>query len=353
MLMKPPKTRERATASHWQEGLLSWNAHALSIFGHLGVDPTTGDLPVPERERRIADFKLLFGDPTMHERKMTVPAGSIVIKHNDIVHRRCRSGEDGVTDEGVAWRPMWGLGGWTRLCDPTPGSLLLADGDDIEDDGGFALTEEEAACPESTAKKAVWESILSWMQGEGPTPRRTSLLSEAEVAELAAHLVNSESETQRVGSAYQLGFALRQADAAAADAQASLVSAMVHDAERVRRAATWAFGVGGQSAVPSLLQLVVGDASQLTPLQQQEVKANAAYALGIAVEYVTADAVDTLEGVLRASAAALDERVAGLAVDEHAELEASFDRGARGTTKPLTTPHGLRSSLYCAACVRV
>jgi hypothetical protein len=32
------KTREG-----WQEGLLSWNAHALSIFGHLGVDPTTGD----------------------------------------------------------------------------------------------------------------------------------------------------------------------------------------------------------------------------------------------------------------------------------------------------------------------
>ena len=49
------------------------SGHALSIFGHLGVDPSTGDLPVPERERRIADFKLLFGDPTFREQKLTVP----------------------------------------------------------------------------------------------------------------------------------------------------------------------------------------------------------------------------------------------------------------------------------------
>jgi hypothetical protein len=74
---------------------------------------------VPERERRIADFRLLFGDPTMREHKVTVPAGSVVIKHNDIVHRRCRSGEDGATDDGVAWRPMWTIGGWAshgRCC---------------------------------------------------------------------------------------------------------------------------------------------------------------------------------------------------------------------------------------------
>ena len=30
---------------------------------------------VPERERRIADFKQLFGDPTFKEHKLTVPAG--------------------------------------------------------------------------------------------------------------------------------------------------------------------------------------------------------------------------------------------------------------------------------------
>ena len=51
--------KENAVFLHaeWQEGLLSWNGHALSIFGHLGVDPTTGDLPVPERERRIAEYR--------------------------------------------------------------------------------------------------------------------------------------------------------------------------------------------------------------------------------------------------------------------------------------------------------
>jgi hypothetical protein len=34
---------------------------------------------VPERERRIADFKQLFGDPTFKEHKLTVPAGRYAV----------------------------------------------------------------------------------------------------------------------------------------------------------------------------------------------------------------------------------------------------------------------------------
>ena len=40
--MIPPKSVEE-----WQKELLGWNGHALSIFGNLGIDPATGDLPVP------------------------------------------------------------------------------------------------------------------------------------------------------------------------------------------------------------------------------------------------------------------------------------------------------------------
>ena len=82
--MVPPKTRQQ-----WQDALLSWNGHALSIFGHLGVDPALGDLTVPEREHRIrAGYSTLFGDPTLREHKLTVSAGSVVIKVRQRSFRR-------------------------------------------------------------------------------------------------------------------------------------------------------------------------------------------------------------------------------------------------------------------------
>ena len=129
-----------------------------------------------------------------------------------------------MTDDGVDWRPMFGLR-WTRTAEPTPGSLVLLDEDD---DDSFELTAEEASHPESAAKLAVWESVLAWMKGEGPVPsQKKKTLSVAEVSELAALVgsplgdgvgwsrgsyleTGSESETQRVGASYSLGAAIRQ-----------------------------------------------------------------------------------------------------------------------------------------------
>eukprot|EP01052_Picozoa_sp_SAG31_P017053 SAG31_NODE_1152_length_9642_cov_4.124489_4_plen_201_part_00 len=200
-------------------------------------------MQIAERERRIADFKQLFGDPTFKEHKLTVPAGrcavealldrchhascwldygsarhlflsffdtcylliSVVIKHNDIVHRRCRSGENGITDDGVEWRPMFGFS-WTRTMEPTPGSLIL-DSDENDDDNTedpFELAPEEARHPQSAAKRYVWESILAWMQGNDPIASTAVAaaqgMSVADVEKLGDRVKTSDSETERVGT---------------------------------------------------------------------------------------------------------------------------------------------------------
>ena len=128
----------------------------------------------------------------------------MVVKHNDIVHRRCRSGEDGVTDSDVDWRSMFGLS-WTRTMEPTSGSLILADGDDDDATGDpFVLTSEEASHPESAAKVAVWESIMSWIEGNGPVTSAAldaaQEMTESDVKKLGQVVQTSESETERVGT---------------------------------------------------------------------------------------------------------------------------------------------------------
>jgi hypothetical protein len=66
-----------------------------------------------------------MGDAHGRERRMTVPAGSVIIKHGDVVHRRSRAGTEGSV-EGVAYRPMFGLGGFSRRMEPAPGGCALA-----------------------------------------------------------------------------------------------------------------------------------------------------------------------------------------------------------------------------------
>ena len=160
------------------------------------------------------------------------------------------------------------------------------------------------------------------MEGEGPVSKSMGkkILSVAQVAELAAlirspldrepwsrgaDLEASESETQRVGSSYSLGAAIRQDGEAGELALGTLIDRMVAGKESVRRAATWGIGLGGSKAVGPLLRLIadptscetafradwearVGavpdECSQLTGVEQQAVITNSAYALRVAVD---------------------------------------------------------------------
>ena len=74
---------------------------------------------------------------------------------------------------------MWNIG-FTRLAEPAPGALLVA-----EDDGddSFERTEAEAQHPESAAKLAVWQRVLDWMRGNTAAP--PSPAASAEVESLA------------------------------------------------------------------------------------------------------------------------------------------------------------------------
>lgn len=91
--------------------------------------------------------------------------------------------------------------GFTRVMEPTPGSLILAaDCDDDATEDPFALTLDEACHPESAAKVAVWESVLSWMQGNGPVASAgTQGAAVADVEKLDKIVHTSKSETERVG----------------------------------------------------------------------------------------------------------------------------------------------------------
>lgn len=279
------------------------------------------------------------------------------------MHRRCRSGEDGVSDDGVNWRPMFGLG-FTRVAEPAPGSLLAVDDEAETGADGFALTAEEAACPEAAAKRAVWESVYSWMRGEGPAPAAAAVTPEEEVGRLAGLVEHSESETQRVGSAYTLGAVSKhqRGDGAGAVALATLVQCMVSPLERVRRAATWGIGLAGDSAVPPLLGLLAAPhklepSPQLSPLTQQEVRTNAAHALGEAAETATAAVAEALAAAVTRSAALLQGRLDALPTAERQHLTDSHARGARGWDGDMysvqleveSDTHELRKTMAAAA----
>ena len=89
--------------------------------------------------------------------------------------------------------------------EPTSDSLILADGDnDDATDDPFVLTPEEASHPESAAKVAVWESIMSWIEGNGPVTSAAldaaQAMTESDVKKLGQVVQTSESETERVGT---------------------------------------------------------------------------------------------------------------------------------------------------------
>ena len=245
---------------------------------------------------------------------------------------------------------MWNIG-FTRLAEPAPGALVVA-----EDDGddSFELTEAEAQHPESAAKLAVWQRVLDWMRGNTAAPPTPA--ASAEVESLAAAMLNSDSETERVGSAYSLGAAVRAGGESDGLALAALAEGMVHPTERVRRAATWGIGAAGDGAVPTLLELLAAapaEASALSPLSQQEVTTNAACALGEAAETATAAIVDRLEQVALRTKTELDQQVAALPAERRAELESAHDRGPRGwdglvyalAEEIPPVPHELRKTL--------
>ena len=102
--MSFPKSLEQ-----WRDALMGWNGFALSMHAAAPLDPDTGrpasgEVSAADRDARIAAGLGMLGDPEhAQDFKLTVPAGTVVIKHNDLWHRVSRSGVDGRSNEGVPW----------------------------------------------------------------------------------------------------------------------------------------------------------------------------------------------------------------------------------------------------------
>ena len=224
------------------------------------------------RQGRLSGGQALLGDHSISERVMTVPAGSIVLKHDDIVHRRSRA------QDGSKYRPMFGLGSFRRSSEPEPGHCWLASATStaaaVEGTGDSHLTSclnptewsERDLCP-SSPKAAVWECLINWHLGHGCTMTAATRDSPSAPTdlELAQQLLHSDSEVERIGSAYTL---------AARGEVGTLAEALCAGRECTRRAACWGFGAAGPAAIAALTPLLS------RPPNEQEVVIHAANALG-------------------------------------------------------------------------
>lgn len=235
----PPKPLE-----DWGDALMGWNGFALSMHSDSPIDPRTGrpasgEVAAAERDARVSAGIGMLGDPKAvreGEVKLTVPAGSIVVKHNDIFHRVARSGVDGISNEGVPWRPMFS-GVFFRGSEPTAAACATSAPAIVLPEGG------------DEAETSVWGANLSWLTGGRTQLPPTS--TAAVVAALRETLSASDSEVQRVGAATQLG-AICRADGgddigntAAAAALEALLHAITSEREATQRAAAYGCSVGG------------------------------------------------------------------------------------------------------------
>jgi hypothetical protein len=91
MALLPPKSLD-----DWRAALMGWNGFALSMHSAAPLDPATGrpasgEVAAADRDLRVQAGLQMLGDPTNAlDKKLTVPAGSVVIKHNDLWHRVSR-----------------------------------------------------------------------------------------------------------------------------------------------------------------------------------------------------------------------------------------------------------------------
>ena len=342
---------EGKTLEAWKEGA----DQAIYLRGGLDV-----------RQGRLDGGQALLGDGSIKERAMTVPAGSVVLKHDDIVHRRSRGAE------GAKYRPMFGLGAFTRTAEPEPGQCLLSSNGSqsgrclaptVWSDTDLAvgapkpavancninanfsrmfllkMQKEWRIAPEKRRfsitkwpfilQFEVWESLMQWHLGHGcglPATIRDSQYDPT-VAELETRLMSSTSEVERVGSAYTL----------AAKGEVEILAGAMSGSESARRAACWGFGASGPAAISALLPLLADD--------DQQVVAHAANALGHAVGNASSQALrssnstldlnlqDAISQLVSAAARAdalIDTRLAGVTEEQRQEMTEAIGRGGRG-----------------------
>ncbi len=309
-----PALRPPQTAEGWRSLLRSWNGFAVSVAG------LEADLPVPEREQRISAAVHMLGD-TAIEYKLCVPAGSVVIHHEDLFHRRARGGAPEGSGAGcVAFRPMIKRAVYRGS---EPNQLTAA-----------AALQADNTVANGLLAHASHRALYAWTMGQG----QEAVLPHQSTDELKAtlHSTGEDKEQARVDAAYTL---------AAAGTTATLdvlFEAVESGEEAPARAATNGLASAGPSAVSRLLKLLwagwagsYGGAKRL-PRKQRSATA-AAYAIGHCIACLPPEQLGrvavALVSACKAALSAIDQRMRQF-VPAHrakmAEIAAIGGPGGRG-----------------------
>jgi hypothetical protein len=283
------------------------------------------EVGTPDAVDRVDDAREAMGDTSLEEMYLTVPAGSFVIAHWDIMHRASKR-----LTEDARFRPMIAYRGVVRMSEPgaveepQAGARSYAAADGLLDERDARVAATAAGTQTSLALQAELNSFL--LNEERPVAER----SDEECAELQETVLSSLTEERRLDAAYQLGHATRAGSQAALSA---LFGAVGDEREHVRRAAFHGFCAGGAPALPTLLSVVERSAGiELHPRPElphvdpaQNSVVFAIHAVGQLIPELSAEEAET---AARTVCAAM-ERAA-------TELQASVDAGLPAWVGPAT-----------------
>lgn len=246
---------------------------------NMGANPD-----LAERDRRLDSAVADTQWPLVHQVKLCVPAGSVVLMNHNCFHRGQRR-----SDDPSLWaenpRYMWRFWLYRTVeppqapaSDPSPSEsenacmqLLPA----VDQLTGIPLHSPEAA--------AVWESIFAWATGMAPPSVATQQTTEE--LEKMLYLRGDENEPKRAAAAYHLAKATQGVEV--------LRRAFVDDRESVRRAATHGIIAADPNAA---CEVALGLA--LSPSTHKWARKNAAWALGEAAP-AKPEVVDALRELLK------------------------------------------------------
>ena len=211
-----------------------------------------------DRDRRLQAAVDGLQWPFTRQVKVCVPAGSVVLMPQNLLHRRTRR-----LDDKSSWvdnpRIMWRF--WLyRTTEPpsmaVPGPKL--DWGCVQD----RISRADLSLA-SIDQRVVWDSVMAFMRGEAPPSDALYQMPQQERGKLTALSAQLRSrgeglEVARVGAAYVLGLVGRTGCKTTQDTIIKLlVAALQDDRECVRRAASYGLIVLGPLCTDRLVELVL------------------------------------------------------------------------------------------------
>ena len=225
---------------------------------------------LPDRDRRLQAAVDGLDWPFTRQVKVCVPAGSVVLMPQNLLHRRTRR-----LDEESSWdknpRIMWRF--WLyRTTEPVAQTPFRANAGEALGCDWLGLQDNISRADLSLAtidQRVVWDCVMAWMRGDTPPSHTFYRLPQLEQEKNGLSALNSQLrsrgeglEVVRVGAAYMLGLVGRTQIKCTREAVICLlVEALQDDRECVRRAASYGLIVLGPLCTDRLVELVLPGAA--------------------------------------------------------------------------------------------